>query len=294
MKTWIATILACCVIGARSGDPARVEIGAIENAYRLSPRIYSGGEPAGRAALEALAKLGVKTIISVDGAPPDAETARSLGMRYVHLPIGYDGIPRDQAVRLVRAVETLDMPIYVHCHHGKHRGPAAAAICGVVVEGWSKDRAVDWMERAGTSLDYAGLYVSVREFESPTAEERTRIGNDLPERTAVPALTASMTAIDSRFDRLAGAIARGTTTKATAEEATLLGELFREAARFDDARARGADFTARLVKSADTAAELARILAGDEVDQARAKGLVAELKRSCTSCHSAFRDRPAP
>ena len=108
---------------ARPGTPERLEIRGIENTFRLSPRLYSGGDPHGVEALAALKELGVRTIISVDGATPDVETARKLGLRYVHLPIGYDGVPREQAVRLVQAVKTLPGPVYVHCHHGKHRGP---------------------------------------------------------------------------------------------------------------------------------------------------------------------------
>jgi len=56
--------------------PQPIEIQGIENTFRLSPRLYSGGDPHGAEALAALKKLGVRTIISVDGATPDVETAR--------------------------------------------------------------------------------------------------------------------------------------------------------------------------------------------------------------------------
>ena len=74
--------------------PERLVAPGIENAFRLSPRLYSGGEPQGEGAFKALKALGVKTIISVDGARPDVETARKFGIRYVHLPVGYHGVPR--------------------------------------------------------------------------------------------------------------------------------------------------------------------------------------------------------
>jgi protein tyrosine phosphatase (PTP) superfamily phosphohydrolase (DUF442 family) len=131
--------------------PERLVAPGIENAFRLSPRLYSGGEPQGEGAFKALKALGVKTIISVDGARPDVETARKFGIRYVHLPVGYHGVPREQAVRLVQVTKTLPSPVFIHCHHGKHRGPTAAAVCGIATEGWSKEEAVKWMKQAGTS-----------------------------------------------------------------------------------------------------------------------------------------------
>src|SRR5947208_16045194 len=147
---------------AEARTPERLEIQGIENTFRLSPRLYSGGDPHGVESFAALRSLGITTIISVDGAAPDVEAARKLGLRYVHLPIGYDGVPREQAVRLVQAVKTLPGPVYVHCHHGKHRGPAAAAVCGIATEGWTREQALAWMKDAGTSPDYRGLFASAR------------------------------------------------------------------------------------------------------------------------------------
>src|SRR5262245_9913950 len=84
-----ASLLAPAPIGpTQKGDervPERLEIRGIENTFRLGPRLYSGGDPHGAEALAALKALGVRTIISVDGATPDVETARKLGLRYVHL-----------------------------------------------------------------------------------------------------------------------------------------------------------------------------------------------------------------
>jgi protein tyrosine phosphatase (PTP) superfamily phosphohydrolase (DUF442 family) len=94
----------------------------IENFYQLTDRLFSGSQPEGDAAFAALKERGIKTIITVDGAKPDVETAKKFGIRYVHLPIGYDGVPTNQAGRMVKAAEALPGPVYIHCHHGLHRG----------------------------------------------------------------------------------------------------------------------------------------------------------------------------
>src|SRR5262245_5214765 len=76
---------------AHSGEIQPLEVPGLHNVFRVSERVYSGSSPDGDAGFAALEKLGVKTIISVDGAKPDAEAAGRHGLRYVHLPFGYDG-----------------------------------------------------------------------------------------------------------------------------------------------------------------------------------------------------------
>ena len=195
-------VIALFLPAAVALPPERLDLPGVENAYRLSPRLYSGGEPRGKQAFAALKALGIKTVISVDGATPDAETARRYGIRYVHLPAGYDGIPREQAVRIIKAARTLSGPVFVHCHHGKHRGPAAVAICGLANEAWTKEQAVSWLERAGTATDYRGLYEAARGFAPPTATELERAGGEFPERAKVPAFVEIMVRVDGHWDRL--------------------------------------------------------------------------------------------
>ncbi|MEM7262874.1 MAG: hypothetical protein AAF488_12855, partial [Planctomycetota bacterium] len=97
--------------------------------------LYSGGEPAGEVAFAALARLGVRTVVSVDAALPNADLARRYGLETVHIPIGYDGVHADAALALTAVARTRPGPYFVHCHHGVHRGPAAVAIMGSFASG---------------------------------------------------------------------------------------------------------------------------------------------------------------
>ena len=82
----------------------------------------------------------------------------SYGLRYVHLPHGYDGIDQRRARELAKAVRDLPGPIYIHCHHGKHRSPAAAAVACVGAGLLKPDRSLCVLNTAGTSTNYRGLY----------------------------------------------------------------------------------------------------------------------------------------
>ncbi|HEX5033790.1 MAG TPA: hypothetical protein VFW62_04865, partial [bacterium] len=93
----------------------RLEAAALEkvaakhlpNVVRVHSKVISGGLPEGDAGFKELQDLGVKTVISVDGARPDVDLAKKYGLRYVHLPHGYDGIPQSRLEELAKAVRDL-------------------------------------------------------------------------------------------------------------------------------------------------------------------------------------------
>ena len=273
----------------------------IHNLYALGTNVYSGSSPEGEEGFAALARLGVKTIITVDGAKPEVETAKKYGMRYVHLPLGYDGISTKLQRKLAKAAEVLPGPFYVHCHHGKHRGPAAAAVICLANEGWTPDQAEAWLVAAGTSTNYEGLYEVVREFKKPSAAELQSVPTDFPETAEVSGLVESMVGINERWEHLKGVRDTGFASPKNhpdiepANEAVILWEHYREAQRLPESVQHGDEFVARL-KSAELEAKQAERL----LRQFEAKGTpdiraqldrtLAAMGRSCASCHKNYRD----
>jgi protein tyrosine phosphatase (PTP) superfamily phosphohydrolase (DUF442 family) len=180
-----------------------MEAKGLHNVYRITDKLISGSSPDGDEGFESLKALGVKTIISVDGARPDLDRARKYGLRYVHLPTGYDGISRPQVLQLAKAVRDLPGPIYLHCHHGKHRGPAAASAIHLCLdEKCSVEQAVAEMKLAGTDPHYIGLYETAKALVRPSKLELDQIAADFPEVAAVSALAQVMVQIDGRWDNL--------------------------------------------------------------------------------------------
>lgn len=95
-----------------AGSTPRVTIEKVSakhlpNPVRVNAKVISGGLPEGDGAFAELKELGVKTIISVDGAKPDIAIAQKYGLRYVHLPHSYDGVPEDRGKELAKAVRDL-------------------------------------------------------------------------------------------------------------------------------------------------------------------------------------------
>lgn len=264
-------------------------VDGLENFRTVSPRLFSGGTPDGPTGFAALKARGVNTVISVDGATPDVAGAEKYGLRYVHLPVGYDGIPRDRALQLARAVRDRTGPVYVHCHHGRHRGPAACAAIRLILDPTFTAADADRLMRdAGTDPKYTGLVGLPKTLTRPTAEELDRVPAEFPTVAAVPDLTKRMVAIDEVWDRLrlvkaAGwAVPKGRADLDPPHEAVQLGEHYRESARLPAAA--GMPFA----DAATAATELEAALRSK--DAARADAAFARAAKGCSACHTAHRD----
>ena len=79
----LLTIAACVVaqshspsggeLTSQTGEakaPVKLAVKHLPNAYRVHEKVISGGQPDGERAFKELADLGVKTVVSVDGARP--------------------------------------------------------------------------------------------------------------------------------------------------------------------------------------------------------------------------------
>jgi protein tyrosine phosphatase (PTP) superfamily phosphohydrolase (DUF442 family) len=274
------------------------DVGHMHNVHQVTPKFIRGSQPDAESDFAELAKMGVKVVVSVDGAKPDIESAHKHGMRYVHVPMGYDGPSRAQEVLLYKAFTTLEGPFYVHCHHGKHRGPAACAIGLMGVEGWNPAQIVEELGRAGTAKKYEGLYAFPAAFKTPTPEELAACPAEIPEVAPVPGFVDAMVHIDATWVRLGQVRATGWKSPpdhpdvSPKHEATIYAEHFRELARLDDVTKAHESMLKHARDSEEGAWELAKILEVSPVDAAKADAAYTRIERSCTDCHKQFRDTP--
>lgn len=275
--------------GTRRLNP---EPDGLHNVFQVSAQVYSGSEPQGREAFDSLVALGVKTIVSVDGARPQVALARERGLRYVHIPIGYDGVPERARLALTRVMRESEGPVYVHCHHGKHRGPAAAAIACRAAGQLDAAAAEGLLGRAGTSREYSGLYRDVREFVPPGAAEPLPA---LVEVAQVDSLVSGMADLGRHFDDLKLCRDAGWKTPAAHPDlvprgvARLVQEVLHELGRTADLSAYPVDFRSLLQFSDETAERLYEAVAGSDPEVMERE--FSQLEKSCRQCHAEWRNR---
>ena len=278
-----------------------IEQPGLHHVYRLSDRIVSGAEPEGEAAFEAIAAMGVKTILSVDGKAPDAATAAKYGLRYVHVPIRYKGIESEEMLAIAKTFREAEGPFFVHCFHGQHRGPAAAAVGRVVLDGAPREQAIAEMRQwCGTSKKYEGLYGAIAFGELPTPAATEGFGFDFAPAHGFKGTRAAMVEMSRSFETLE-ALAKNQWKPLTEHpDARSLGEAERtlralEAVASSESLAgEPADYQGWMRESHDAAKSLVELLTrleqGDAAAAAGAAEKVAYLKKRCDDCHKGYRN----
>ena len=276
----------------------KLESKHLPNPVRVHDKVISGGLPEGDAAFGELQELGIKTIISVDGAKPDVARAEKYGMRYVHLPHGYDGVPDERAKELAKAVRDLPGPIYLHCHHGKHRSPAASAVACVGAGFISHEEAATVLKVAGTSEAYRGLFQSVNDARLLSKSLLDELNAEFPTVAKLPAMAEAMAEIEHIHDRLKAVEKAG--WKAPADqpalvpdhEVLLLREQFTELSRTKELQDKPEKFQ-QLTREAEAACQaLQAALKSPQADHDMASTLFQAISSNCKSCHQTFRDVP--
>lgn len=269
----------------------------LHNVHRVNADLVSGAVPEGDSAFDELKAMGIRTIISVDGMSPDTASAEKRGMRYVHIPITYAQATRSQQLEIARAVRDLPKPIYLHCHHGKHRGPAAAASAAVLLGEMTPDQGVAFMKEAGTAPSYTGLYACVASAAIAAPADLDAAPAEFPAVRRAQGIVAAMVEVDQAFSNLqaireaAWRVPANHPDLVPASEAGRLTDNLRHSLEDPEWISEGGDFTRRMHAAEELASSLEESLvrgAGKpELESAWTK-----VAASCKDCHAVYRDHP--
>ncbi|MGH7213540.1 MAG: cytochrome c [Tepidisphaeraceae bacterium] len=262
----------------------------------MTERVISGAQPEGEESFKTLEALGVKTIITVDGARPNVELARKYGMGYVHLPIGYDGVDPDEGRAIAKAINEMPGPVYLHCHHGKHRSAAAVAVACVYNGTLKPSQAEAVLQTFGTGQNYIGLWAAARDAKPLDPAELRNLKVEFVETAKIADFAERMVEVDRHWDHVKLIQAAGWRTPPDhpdldpAHEVLQVQEHLHESGRLKNSVARPHEFRKRLVESEDGAKALHGLLQARPVDQDAANTAFKNVAASCVSCHKAYRD----
>lgn len=274
------------------------DLPGLHNVVAYHDGYYSGSVPEGDAGFDTLSRMGVKTIISVDGAIPDVERARRRGMRYIHLPIGYNGFDEQRKRELARATRdaTKDGPVYIHCHHGKHRSAGAAGTVAVAL-GWATpDQMVDRMKVSGTSPSYKGLYACTSTATALPANVLDAVPTDFPDVFRPSGFVKAMIEVDEVYEHLKAIEKAGWVVPkdhpdlVPAAEAGRLVDLYRVLVDNERTRNKPADFAAMMAQNVSFASHLEDLLVAEEKDAKKISAQFQLITASCKDCHVKYRD----
>jgi protein tyrosine/serine phosphatase len=142
-------LLTFAVIGSAQTSPGSFPNVHIKNFGQMDERFYRGAQPE-TGDYQALADLGVKTVIDLRNDPTDYEktSAEAAGMKYVNIPMSGWKSPKDTDVQqfLNLLADPATGTVFVHCKAGIHRTGVVSAVYRFTKYGWDYDQAYKEMQ----------------------------------------------------------------------------------------------------------------------------------------------------
>lgn len=303
-----AVLVACSSGGGRHeaakvdaplmGDQVPRNYTGLHNVVAYHPDVFSGSAPEGAEGFETLAAMGIKTVITVDGAAPNLAEAKKHGLRYIHLPIGYNGFEDARGEELARATRDslADGPVYIHCHHGKHRSAGAAGTVAVALGWMTPEQAVARMKVSGTAPAYKGLYACAAEASVMSAAGLDAVRADFPEVCKPEGMVDVMVRLDEAMERLKEVETAGWTAPAhhpdlvPVAEAARVADLLRLLHEDRSEVAKREGFGAKIDANHAPAQKLEDMLAAGSTDVEAMSAEFKTVNSACKACHTAYRD----
>ena len=142
----------------------------IPNFHQVNDHIYRGGQPSDEG-LQALAKLGVKTILDLrredeHSTKAEAQAVEAAGMRYVNVPMVGVLAPSDEQISKVLNLldSTTQGPVFVHCKRGADRTGTVIACYRIAHDHWENQKALEEAKSDGMSFLQVGMKRYVKDF----------------------------------------------------------------------------------------------------------------------------------
>lgn len=135
-------------ISIRSPEWAQ-PVGNQYNLHQMTPTLYRSALPDSNAA-PLLEKLKIGTVINFL-PESDADWLKSPDIRQVQLTYRTNHVDDSDVLAALRAIQEAETngPVLMHCKHGSDRTGLMAAMYRVVIQGWSKEDALNEMTLGG-------------------------------------------------------------------------------------------------------------------------------------------------
>ncbi|WP_283182398.1 phosphatase domain-containing protein [Pseudomonas svalbardensis] len=124
-------------------------VGVQYNLFKMSPTLYRSALP-DRGAVPLLEKLKVGTVITFL-PESDSSWLSTPEIAQIQLPYRTNHVDDADVLNALRTIQTAEAmgPVLMHCKHGSDRTGLMAAMYRVVLQGWSKEDALNEMTQGG-------------------------------------------------------------------------------------------------------------------------------------------------
>ena len=119
------------------------------NLHKVSDQLYRGAQPTSEG-FRHLKEMGIKTVVDLRSFHSDRDEMAGTSLAYEHITMKPWHPEDKELVRFLMIVsDPKRQPVFLHCQHGADRTGTMVAIYRVVVNGWTKEAAVQEMTQGG-------------------------------------------------------------------------------------------------------------------------------------------------
>lgn len=141
----------------------------IKNFQQIDEGVLRGAQP-GDKNLKVLSDSGVKTIIDLRQpgklVDRESETAKNLGLEYVHIPLGFRTPDQATMTRILALVnDKTKQPVFVHCRQGADRTGMTCGMYRVLHDNWEFSRTYEEMRKHHFKPVLLGMKDAVRKCQ---------------------------------------------------------------------------------------------------------------------------------
>ncbi len=155
----LGLLISCLVRGVlTAGETATNRLGSwaqplqldgVPNLHQVTSNLFRSAQPTAQG-MRNLKQKGITTVVNLRSFNSDRDEITGTGLRYEQIYMKAWHPDRKELVKFLRIVtDPKKTPVLVHCQHGADRTGAMCALYRVIVQGWTKEAALQEMTRGG-------------------------------------------------------------------------------------------------------------------------------------------------
>ena len=131
-----------------------VALAGAANLNQVGPNLYRSAQPTAEGFKNLAAKLHIQTDLNLRAGASEIELLKGTGIEAQHVPMT-TFITQAEMIKALQIIIAAQKkgPVLVHCQRGADRTGAVMAMYRIVVQGWSKQQALDEMEHGGYAFN---------------------------------------------------------------------------------------------------------------------------------------------
>lgn len=153
---------------------------SLDNWYKVDDRVFRSSQPNSKG-MHQLHFLGITEVLNLRYFHSDDDEAKGTGLKLHRLRTEAGDLSKDEIIQALKIITTAEGKILVHCWHGSDRTGAVIASYRIIVQGWSKDEAIDEMLNGGYGFHsiYKNIVPLIKSFDVDKMRKQLNIQKTL-------------------------------------------------------------------------------------------------------------------